>query len=42
MNRFTAKRHVHVTIGLIYWHFVDIVWLVVFTTFYLTPRLGFP
>lgn len=42
MNRFTAERHVHVTLGLIYWHFVDAVWLAVFTTFYLTPRLGFP
>ncbi len=42
MNRFTARRHLHVTIGLIYWHFVDVVWLAVFTTFYLTPRLGFP
>jgi heme/copper-type cytochrome/quinol oxidase subunit 3 len=42
MNRFTARRHIHVTLGIIYWHFVDAVWLAVFTTFYLTPRLGFP
>jgi len=25
------------SIGSIYWHFVDVVWLVVFTTFYLQP-----
>jgi heme/copper-type cytochrome/quinol oxidase subunit 3 len=42
MNRFSAKRHLHVTLGIIYWHFVDVVWIGVFTTFYLTPRLGFP
>lgn len=40
MGRFTAKRHLHVTLGVLYWHFVDVVWLVVFTTFFLTPRLG--
>jgi cytochrome c oxidase subunit III len=25
----------------LYWHFVDVVWLFVFTTYYLTPYLGF-
>jgi heme/copper-type cytochrome/quinol oxidase subunit 3 len=29
-----------VAIGVIYWHFVDAVWLFVFFTFYLTPYLG--
>jgi heme/copper-type cytochrome/quinol oxidase subunit 3 len=29
-----------VSIGAIYWHFVDVVWLFVFFTFYLTPLLG--
>lgn len=42
MDRFSAKRHLHVTLGILYWHFVDVVWIAVFTTFYLTPRLGFP
>lgn len=41
MGRFTAARHVHVTVGILYWHFVDLVWLVVFTSLFLTPRLGF-
>jgi heme/copper-type cytochrome/quinol oxidase subunit 3 len=40
MGRFTASRHLHVTVGLLYWHFVDVVWLVVFTALFLTPRLG--
>jgi cytochrome c oxidase subunit 3 len=36
---FSARRHIHVTISSIYWHFVDLVWLAVFLTFYLTPYL---
>jgi heme/copper-type cytochrome/quinol oxidase subunit 3 len=36
-NRF---RFAHVHIGALYWHFVDVVWLVIFFTFYLTPLLG--
>ncbi|MBS0331497.1 MAG: heme-copper oxidase subunit III [Proteobacteria bacterium] len=40
MGRFDARRHLHVTLGVLYWHFVDAVWLVVFTTFFITPRLG--
>ena len=27
--------------GVLYWHFVDAVWMFVFTTYYLTPYLGF-
>lgn len=34
----TLKLHQRpVTIGSVYWHFVDVVWLFVFTTFYLAP-----
>jgi heme/copper-type cytochrome/quinol oxidase subunit 3 len=33
------RRHAALTIGSMYWHFVDAVWLFVFTTFYLTPYL---
>lgn len=40
MGRFSAERHVHVTVGVVYWHFVDAVWLVVFASLFLTPRLG--
>ncbi len=37
-NFFTAKTDVLSTIG-IYWHFVDAVWLVVFTIVYVIPYL---
>lgn len=40
MGRFSDRRHVHVTVGILYWHFVDLVWLAVFTALFLTPRLG--
>ena len=33
-------RHQHLMIGALYWHFVDAVWIVVFTTIYLVPRLS--
>ncbi|HVW65562.1 MAG TPA: cytochrome c oxidase subunit 3 [Nitrosospira sp.] len=36
---FNEKRHAAITIGGIYWHFVDVVWLFVFTTLYLFPYL---
>lgn len=39
----TAERPAHessaVSIGALYWHFVDAVWLTVFFTFYITPYL---
>jgi heme/copper-type cytochrome/quinol oxidase subunit 3 len=37
---FDRERHAPLTIGAIYWHFVDAVWLVVFTALYVVPRLG--
>jgi cytochrome c oxidase subunit III len=36
---FDEKRHAALTIGGIYWHFVDVVWLFVFTTLYLFPYM---
>lgn len=33
-------RHQHLMLGALYWHFVDAVWLVVFATIYLVPRLS--
>lgn len=36
---FTERRHLHVTIGGLYWHFVDAVWAFVFTTFFIAPYL---
>ena len=38
-GHFSAKRHTAVTNVTMYWHFVDVVWFVVFTSLYLTPRL---
>jgi heme/copper-type cytochrome/quinol oxidase subunit 3 len=38
---FSPRRHIVVSAGILYWHFVDVVWLFVFTTYYLTPYLGF-
>ncbi|MBA3895695.1 MAG: heme-copper oxidase subunit III [Sphingomonadaceae bacterium] len=34
---FTERRHMHVTISGVYWHFVDVVWIFVFSTFFLAP-----
>jgi heme/copper-type cytochrome/quinol oxidase subunit 3 len=33
-----GRRNVPLLIGAAYWHFVDVVWLFVFFTFYLVPR----
>jgi len=38
---FSPRRRISVSNGVLYWHFVDVVWLFVFTTYYLTPYLGF-
>lgn len=40
LGYFDSRRLAPVTIGAIYWHFVDAVWLTVFFTFYITPYLG--
>jgi heme/copper-type cytochrome/quinol oxidase subunit 3 len=40
LGYFDHSRYVPVSIGVLYWHFVDAVWVVVFFSFYLTPRLG--
>ncbi len=39
LGYFDHRRYAAVTIGGLYWHFVDVVWLFVFTTFYLIPYL---
>jgi heme/copper-type cytochrome/quinol oxidase subunit 3 len=31
---------VRLSVGALYWHFVDAVWLVIFFTLYLSPRIG--
>ena len=40
LGYFDRARHAPLSIGIIYWHFVDVVWLTVFFTFYITPYLG--
>jgi heme/copper-type cytochrome/quinol oxidase subunit 3 len=40
LGYFDQRRSAAVSIGAIYWHFVDAVWLVLFLTFYITPRLN--
>ncbi|CAN7670069.1 cytochrome c oxidase subunit 3 [Caballeronia sp. LjRoot31] len=34
---FDDRRHTVLSIGGMYWHFVDIVWLFIFTTLYISP-----
>ena len=40
LGHFSAKRHLAVSNVAAYWHFVDGVWVVVFISLYLSPRLG--
>lgn len=40
LGYFDARRDLPLTIGATYWHFVDVVWLAVFFTIYITPLLG--
>jgi len=40
LGLFDRSRMAPVSIGVAYWHFVDVVWLTVFFTFYVTPRFG--
>jgi heme/copper-type cytochrome/quinol oxidase subunit 3 len=39
LGHFRTGHHQAVTVTAWYWHFVDVVWLAVFTTLYLSPRL---
>jgi cytochrome c oxidase subunit I+III len=41
LDYFSPRRRLVVSAGVVYWHFVDVVWLFVFTTYYITPYLGF-
>jgi heme/copper-type cytochrome/quinol oxidase subunit 3 len=36
---YRAERHVAVQVAALYWHFVHVAWLVIFTSLYLTPHL---
>jgi cytochrome c oxidase subunit III len=37
-GKFSAHRHTSVQVFSLYWHFVDVVWIVVFTSLYLAPH----
>lgn len=39
LGYFGVRRHSTVSIAALYWHFVTIVWVAVFLTFYAVPRL---
>ena len=34
-NRVTPEQHLNIELAGLYWHFVDIVWIVIFTVVYL-------
>ncbi len=40
-GQFNAQRHAGPQVASMYWHFVDIVWVVVLTVLYILPALGF-
>jgi len=39
LGHFSERRHLAVENTVLYWHFVDLVWLVVFSSLYLSPHL---
>jgi heme/copper-type cytochrome/quinol oxidase subunit 3 len=39
-GRFGGAHHEHLPLGALYWHFVDVVWIAVFTTAYLVPQFS--
>ena len=40
LDYFDRERNAPLAMGIVYWHFVNAVWLALFFTFYITPRLG--
>ncbi|QPC95665.1 cytochrome c oxidase subunit 3 [Mesorhizobium sp. INR15] len=40
MGRFRGVHHEHIALGALYWHFVDVVWIVVFITAYVVPQFS--
>ncbi len=39
-GRFDGAHQEHLPLGALYWHFVDVVWIVVFTALYLVPQFS--
>lgn len=40
MKRFDRDWHLEVSVGIVYWHFVDLVWLAVYSALYVSPHLS--
>jgi cytochrome c oxidase subunit III len=40
VGRITEERHETLRVFSMYWHFVDVVWIFVFTSLYLSPHFG--
>jgi cytochrome c oxidase subunit 3 len=40
LGYFDRERHAALSIAALYWHFVDLIWLTIFFTFYVTPYIG--
>jgi cytochrome c oxidase subunit I+III len=38
-GHFTPEHHVGIEVTALYWHFVDVVWIAVFLTLHISPRL---
>ncbi|MDP9021437.1 MAG: cytochrome c oxidase subunit 3 [Actinomycetota bacterium] len=38
-RRITAERHAMLEIGGMYWHFVDVIWIFVYSALYISPRV---
>jgi len=39
LGYFGQRRHAGLSVGILYWHFVDAVWLVVYASLFLAPQL---
>jgi heme/copper-type cytochrome/quinol oxidase subunit 3 len=39
LGRITEERHVTLTVFGMYWHFVDVVWIFVFSSLYISPHI---
>ena len=39
-GKVAAGHDQHRTLVTLYWHFVDVVWIFVFTTIYISPRIA--